>query len=905
MDFDVLKFGGSSSANPETIRQVLDVTRMHYAEKPRVAIVVSAFGVRPSSEEKKTTDKLFGIADCVWEGSTDLALDALKDVMETHLRNARGLSVREDVFEPEISQLEEIIKHPQRLDLKEASDITIVRYGEILAAKFYTELLNNSGIPAVYVNAGEHGFITDSKSYAHARLLDTSLKEGIARHFQSLVAKHKGKIPVYTGYISKNQRGELTALGRDGSNTTAMALGAAINASGIYIYSDVPGVLKIDPRLYAVKEPQTIRRLSYPEIDTLSLWGVKVFQPESVYVLPKTGKFPPIHMKGTSNPEDPGTLITPEAVKGHSMMKGLALIGGLSYREFPVNSPEQFENIQDIIKGYEGVSLFRSDYCESKTGRTGKFIIKVDANKAEDDPEYFREELFYKIMDEVYGERGQKVGPQLHGMAILTAVGQDLGNSLKARAQFESVLGECFDEDSSDATRRIIHNLPQIVGEHSIGMTIRGDDGWKVAKGLYQRLKRINIILYGPGEVGQAFLKKVADGYDELGLNIVGIVDSKGYVTRVGGLTGTEVADVIYFKEENKDNSFDGSRIGDLETIAREPISPNSFKPLSNQNRKIFQKLLRNEKGDFVLVDATSSKQMLETLMCALGQGEYWRGGDMRIISANKMPYAAEIDPKKYSSRKLLSNLFEEIRVGRVLNRATVGANLGVPETALEILNQNPRSITLRGCMSGTLGYICSRMDEGVVKFSQAVDEAIQNHYPEPTPYTDLSGRDVLNKTLILWRMIAQQYNIQFDDFELEYETFLDPAIKLIEKRGGRFNVKAIEDKKGSDFVKEIKALDYYFQKIREQSGRDMVLRYVGSIGYDGEKYHLKVGLIPVHKESILGSLRGTDNAFLFGVDGQAQKLYFPPGPGAGVETTSQALYGCLVRCVRELRHTN
>ena len=169
--------------------------------------------------------------------------------------------------------------------------------GEIISAVVLVSTLQAADLDAIVFTGGQAGIITDSQ-FGNARIL----KVDPTRIREALTA---GKIPVVCGFQGVTVEGDLTTLGRGGSDTTASALGAALLAETIEIYTDVDGIMTADPRI--VPSAQILDRISYAEVSQLAHQGAKVIHPRAVEFAMQ--KNIPLVVKSTFS-DAPGTLIT-------------------------------------------------------------------------------------------------------------------------------------------------------------------------------------------------------------------------------------------------------------------------------------------------------------------------------------------------------------------------------------------------------------------------------------------------------------------------------------------------------------------------------------------------------------------------------------------------------------------
>lgn len=148
----------------------------------------------------------------------------------------------------------------------------LVSCGEIVSAVVMVQELQERGIDAVALSGGQAGIVTDSV-FGDAKI--TSIEpDHILNHL------NQGRVVVVAGFQGRTPSGEITTLGRGGSDMTATALGAALDASCVEIYTDVEGIMTADPRIVA--DARTIPLATYDEVTRLAWEGAKVIQPRAV-----------------------------------------------------------------------------------------------------------------------------------------------------------------------------------------------------------------------------------------------------------------------------------------------------------------------------------------------------------------------------------------------------------------------------------------------------------------------------------------------------------------------------------------------------------------------------------------------------------------------------------------------
>ena len=239
----VKKFGGTSVANTERIEAVADNIQLEIEKGNQVAVVLSAMG--------KSTDELISLA-------------------------------REINPEPNLREYD-----------------ALVSTGEQISVALLAMALLKRGINGKSYTAYQLGIKTNS-SHSRARILDVEVSK-INNEIQ------EGTVPVITGFQGMNENGDITTLGRGGSDTTGVALAVALEADECQIYTDVDGVFTTDPRVY--DKARLLKEVSFEEMLELSSSGAKVLQLRSVEYASKFNL--PIRVLSSFN-DGEGTLVQEE-----------------------------------------------------------------------------------------------------------------------------------------------------------------------------------------------------------------------------------------------------------------------------------------------------------------------------------------------------------------------------------------------------------------------------------------------------------------------------------------------------------------------------------------------------------------------------------------------------------------
>ncbi|KAI8541259.1 hypothetical protein RHMOL_Rhmol08G0047700 [Rhododendron molle] len=293
----VMKFGGSSVASAERMREVADLIRSFPEERP--VVVLSAMG--------KTTNKLILAGEkAVSCGISNVSdIEELSFVKELHLRAADELGVDRSAVSTHLEELEQLLKGiAQVKELTLRTKDYLVSFGECMSTRIFAAYLNKVGVKARQYDAFAIGFIT-TDDFTNADILEATYPAVAKRLHSDWV--NDPAIPVVTGFLGKGWRScAITTLGRGGSDLTATTIGKALGLREIQVWKDVDGVLTCDPNIYPLAEP--VPYLTFEEAAELAYFGAQVLHPQSMR--PAREGDIPVRVKNSYNPKAPGTLIT-------------------------------------------------------------------------------------------------------------------------------------------------------------------------------------------------------------------------------------------------------------------------------------------------------------------------------------------------------------------------------------------------------------------------------------------------------------------------------------------------------------------------------------------------------------------------------------------------------------------
>ncbi len=317
-----MKFGGTSVGSPAAIAQVIQIVHDQLAAGHELAIVVSAMA--------GLTDMLLAAAEAAAQGDKAGYTAINETIRQKHTAVIDALideaAARAAIKSEAQTLLAEQLELCERLALLGAvpprlSD-ALVSIGERLNSRVIAAALRARGLPAQPVDSSDY-IITDD-NFQDADPLWPLTEERIAAGLRPAMAA--GKIPIITGFIGATAEGQLTTLGRGGSDFSAAIFAACLESDELIIWTDVDGVMTTDPRLDA--RARVLPYVSYQEIGELAFYGAKVLHPKTVQPIINRGI--PLRVRNTFNSAHAGTLIGARAQASATVIKAVTSIKDVS-----------------------------------------------------------------------------------------------------------------------------------------------------------------------------------------------------------------------------------------------------------------------------------------------------------------------------------------------------------------------------------------------------------------------------------------------------------------------------------------------------------------------------------------------------------------------------------------------
>ena len=710
-----MKFGGTSVGSVESI---LSVKKIVEGQTEPVIVVVSALG--------GITDKLIRTSQMAVEGDASY-LKSFGEIVERHeemidavIPAGEKRKILTVVVKGLLEELRSIYQGVYLIhDLSPKTQAAIVSYGERISSQIVAALIDG----AEWFDSRE--FIkTEHLPFNH--LPFTIYKAGKNRLVRELTNKLvcetfaemangkwlNGKCAVVGGFISTDvESGEVTNLGRGGSDYTASIIAAALDASVLEIWTDVDGFMTADPRV--ISSAYVIPELSYIEAMELSNFGAKVIYPPTIY--PVCIKHIPILIKNTFNPDAPGSIIKDEvkddsrSIKGISSIKGTTLItvSGLSMVGVIGVNRRIFTCLAD-----NGISVFMVSQASSENS-TSIGVQDVDADEACRvlDLE-FQKEIEDGSMFPMLAEKG---------LATVAIVGENMKHTPGIAGKLFGTLGRSGISVIACAQGASETNISFVINQNFLRKALNViHDSFFLSE--YQVL---NLFICGVGTVGSSLLEQIHQQQEKLmrelrlKLNVVGIASGHNAMfTREG------------INLENFREQLAAAPPSNIQRLHDEVIGMNIF--------------------NSVFVDCTASADVAGLYADFLEH-------NINVVAANKI--AASSDYENYRRLKQIA----QRRGVKFLFETNVGAGLPIIRTINDLCNSGDKILRIEAVLSGTLNFIFNTISQDI-PFSQTVRMAKEEGYSEPDPRIDLSGKDVIRKLVILAREAG--YEISQEDVE-------------------------------------------------------------------------------------------------------------------------------------------
>lgn len=355
---------------------------------------------------------------------------------------------------------------------------------------------------------------------------------------------------------------------------------------------------------------------------------------------------------------------------------------------------------------------------------------------------------------------------------------------------------------------------------------------------------RINIVLFGIGNVGSTLINQVIESQKFF-------LEKRNIDLRFPVITNSTLA---FFEKEGLKNQWEAN-------FAQSSI------PFRVED--IIEYVQEQQLENLIAVDATASSEIIKSYIPLIQNG-------FNIVAANK------------KANTLHNEFYQEIRRNlkkfdkTFLYETNVGAGLPVVQTINDLHFSGEKITKIRGVFSGSLSYIFNRFSSEETSFSNILIDAEKIGLTEPDSREDLSGNDVARKLLILAREIEQQF--EFDDIKIE--SLLLPELNEKNSKAQYAINKSLFDK------------PFNIAKITQTDNH--VLRYVGELDVLSKK--LEVKLVSVPQSSPLGQLKGADNLIEIYTKSYGEIPIVIQGAGAGKEVTARGVLTDILKIAEKIK---
>ena len=811
----VLKFGGTSVGSVESI---LNLKKIVEGQDEPVVVVVSALG--GITDQLISTSKLAMAGDEAYLTSYNEMVERHHQMIDAIITDTKKKETLLATVDDLLGQLKSIYQGVYLIgDLSEKTSNAIVSYGERISSNIVATLIEG----AKWYNSLE--FIKTKKKQGRNLFSNSISMPLILETFKDFQ-----KVGVCGGFISTDSvTGEVTNLGRGGSDYTAAILAAALNADVLEIWTDVSGFMTADPRVINTAYP--IERLSYVEATELCNFGAKVVYPPTIY--PVCIKNIPILIKNTFRPEDKGTIITNidetedegRAIKGISSINNTSLItvSGLSMVGVIGVNRRIFTTLAE-----NGISVFMVSQASSENS-TSIGVTDADADRAcEVLNKEFAKEIEMGAMYKMKLERD---------LATVAIVGENMKHTPGIAGKLFGTLGRNGISVIACAQGASETNISFVVERKSLRKSLNViHDSFFLSE--YQVL---NVFLCGVGTVGGSLLEQIAGQRQKLmkernlQINVVGIASGHNAMFDRNGINLSQWEEDGKFSIANLRAGLKAAEASDLERLKEEVIGMNIF--------------------NSVFVDCTASADVA-------GLYEAFLSNNISVVAANKV--AASSDYDNYARLKATARK----RGVKYLFETNVGAGLPIINTINDLINSGDKILKLEAVLSGTLNFIFNTISEDV-PFSETVRRAKEEGYAEPDPRVDLSGKDVIRKLVILSREAG--YKMNQEDVEKHLfipQSFFDGSLE--------------------DFWKNLPTLDKEFEEERKEvEAAHQHWRFVAKL----ENGKGSVSLERVGERHPFYDLEGSNNIILITTERYNQYPMLIQGYGAGASVTAAGVF--------------
>lgn len=638
----IIKFGGTSIGNADSIRSILDIVRNMRAWDEKPVVVLSAMA--------GITNLLNQLAEDASTGK-DFS-EGLQEIERRHFSVIREL-IPVSKQNPLLTEIRLLVNELERIltgiaslrELSLRSRDLVLSFGERCAAFIISKIAGD----AVFVDA--RNLIRTDSQFGNAHV-DMDVTSAQVLEFAQA---HSDQVWFITGFIAMDGHGQTTTLGRGGSDYTAALLGSILEADAIEIWTDVDGMLTADPNL--VKKAFSLHELSYAEAMELSYFGAKVIYPPTM--LPVFQKQIPIVIRNTFNPEFLGTTIRPEVRSGTMPIKGISSINKVSLINLAGSGMVGrigFSGRLFALMARERINIILITQSSSEHSIT----FAVQPQDIQRTKELIEREFELEFVT------GKLAKPQVEeDLSILAIVGENMKRTPGMSGKLFNALGRNGINVRAIAQGSSELNISVIISQSDLSKALNA-----VHDAFFAELnKTLHVFSLGTGNIGATFFDQLHAQHDflrdnnDIEIKVVGISNSRKMLLDPQGI----------MLENWRDDLNNTGIQADLEVFIQE------MQQLNLPN--------------CVFVDNTASRQVTTHY-------EQIFQSNISIVTSNKIANSGS-----YEQYRLLKETARKQGVD-FLYETNVGAGLPIIRVLQDLMLSGDQVLKIEAILSGTISYI-------------------------------------------------------------------------------------------------------------------------------------------------------------------------------------------------------